>query len=68
MEPLFSAGTRLPRNDIHDPEPVDSQHPQSLTARMRRWLLTDQRPLFEAACRQAEYTAKIEEAEPQKRN
>jgi hypothetical protein len=61
--PLFSA-TPVVYEDVPD----ESQHPQSLTARIRRWLLTDPEPLFRAEQRQAEYQRKLEESDPQPRN
>jgi hypothetical protein len=66
-QPLFTAQP-LPRADVKDEIPAESDHPQSLTGRIRRFLLNDGEALFRAEQRQAEYHQKLEETDPQPRN
>lgn len=60
--PLFSAQP-LPRAQVREAIPEESQHPQSFTARLRRFLLTNPQPLFYAEQLQREHQRKVAEAE-----
>lgn len=64
---LFSAEP-LPRADVHEEIPEESRHPAHLTARIRRFLMTDPEPLFSARQRQAEFAQREAEADIQPRN
>lgn len=66
-KPLFTAQP-LPRADIKDPVPEESDHPQSLTGRIRKFVLTDPEPLFTAKARQVEHERKVAEADAQDRD
>ena len=61
--PLFSAAPQ-----VFKPAPGESDHPQSFTGRLRRFLTTDGEALFRAEQLQAEYHRKLEETETQPRN
>jgi hypothetical protein len=67
MEPLFTAKP-LPRADVKNAIPEESRHPGSLTARIRRALLTGPEHLFYAEQRQAEYLQAEAEASVEPRN
>ncbi len=60
--PLFSAQP-LPRAQVREAIPEESQHPGSFTARLRHWLLNDATPLFQAEQLQREHQHKVAEAE-----
>lgn len=65
---LFSARPSLPRAEVKEPVPEESDHPMSFTGRLRKFLLNDGEALFTARQRQIEYDQRLEEADVQPRN